>query len=90
MALVSQLLETRNWSTLTGQSTRPGEDSTGAGAEREWGFGPQSKAEIAQGIQRSKRSTGTTRTHRPAAGWPGGVLRTQRTTQPSCELDVLF
>ena len=31
------------------ESTGPGEDSTGAGAEREWGFDPQSKAEIAQG-----------------------------------------
>jgi hypothetical protein len=40
---------------------------------------PQSKAELAQGEykgQRSKGGTGTTRTHRRAAGWPGGVLRT--------------
>jgi hypothetical protein len=29
---------------LTGQSARPGEDSTGAGAERLLGFDPQSKA----------------------------------------------
>jgi hypothetical protein len=31
-------------STLTGESARPGEDSTGASAEREGGFDPQSKA----------------------------------------------
>jgi hypothetical protein len=31
------------------ESASPGEDSTGACAEREWGFDPQSKAELAQG-----------------------------------------
>jgi hypothetical protein len=36
---------------LTGQSDRPGEGPTGAGAEWEWGFDPQPpiKAEVAQG-----------------------------------------
>jgi hypothetical protein len=29
------------------ESTSPGEDSTGAGAERELGFDPQPKAELA-------------------------------------------
>jgi hypothetical protein len=53
-------------SSLTGEITSPGEDPTGAGAEREWGFDPQSKAELAQGeykVQRSKGKggTGTTR-----------------------------
>jgi hypothetical protein len=42
-------------STLTGQSTRPGEDSTGAGAERELGFDPKSKAELAQGEYKGAR-----------------------------------
>jgi hypothetical protein len=44
-------------------------------------------------VQRSKGSTGTTRTRRRAApGWPGGVLRTQRTTQPSwmCSFDDIW
>jgi hypothetical protein len=38
-----------NWSTVTGESPSPGEDSTGASAEREGGFDPQPKAELAQG-----------------------------------------
>ena len=41
-------------------------------------------------VQRSKGSTGSTRTHRRAPrGGPGGVLRTQRTIQPSwmCSFD---
>ena len=75
---------------LTGQSTRPGEDPTGAGAERESGFGPQSKAELAQGEYKGAREvlTGTTRTHRPAAGWPGGGAKDP--TDDPAELDVLF
>ena len=70
---------------LTGQSARPGEDSTGAGAEREWGFDPQSKAELAQGEYKGAREV-LARHGRTAQPWggPGGVLRTQRTTtQPS-------
>jgi hypothetical protein len=42
-------------STVTGEITSPGEDSTGAGAEREWGFDPQSKAEVAQGEYKGAR-----------------------------------
>jgi hypothetical protein len=77
---------------LNGQRVRgPGEDSMGAGAEREWGFDPnrRPRSRSAGRVQRSKGGTGTTRTHRPAAGWPGGVLRIQRTTQPSwmCSFD---
>jgi hypothetical protein len=78
---------------VTGESTNPGgEDPTGASAEREGGFDPQPKAELAQGEYKGAREAlarGTTRKHRPAAGWPGGVLRTQRTTQPSwlCSFD---
>jgi hypothetical protein len=41
--------------TATGKSTRPGEDSTGAGAERESGFDPQSKVELAQGEYKGAR-----------------------------------
>jgi hypothetical protein len=83
----------RNSSPVTGKSASPGEDPTGAGAERELGFDPQSKAELAQGegVQRSKGSTGTTRTHRRAAGW-GGVARggAKDPTDGPAELDVLF
>jgi hypothetical protein len=66
------------------ESTRPAEDPAGAGAEREWGFDPQPKAELAHGEykeeRRSKGSTGTTRTHAHTArpwgvGWPGGCAR---------------
>jgi hypothetical protein len=46
-------------STVTGEitTTSPGEDSTGAGAERESGFDPQSKskAELAQGEYKGAR-----------------------------------
>jgi hypothetical protein len=37
------------------ESTSPGEDSTGAVAERELGFGPQPKAELAQGEYKGAR-----------------------------------
>jgi hypothetical protein len=80
----------RKSSTLTGQSTRPGEDSTGAGAEREWDFDPQSKAEVAQGEYKGAREVLARHGHTAQPwGWPGGVLRTQRTTQPSwmCSFD---
>ena len=78
---------------LTGQITSPGEDSTtGAGAERELGFDPQPKAELAQGEYKGAREVLARHVHAAeprAAGWPGGVLRTQRTTQPSwmCSFD---
>jgi hypothetical protein len=68
---------------LNGQCVRgPGEDSTGAGAERELGFDPQPTEGRARAgrVQRSKGSTGTTRTHRRAAGWPRGVPRTKDPT----------
>jgi hypothetical protein len=73
-------------STVTGESTAPGEDPTGASAEREGGFGPQSKAGRAQGEYKGAREALArhARPHRPVVGWPGGVLRTKRTTQPSC------
>jgi hypothetical protein len=80
---------------VTGQSARPGGDSTGAGAERELGvlgFDPQPKAELAQGEYKGAREALARHVHTAeprAAGWPGGVLRTQRTTQPSwmCSFD---
>ena len=37
------------------ESTGPGEDSTGAGAERELGFDPQPKAELTQGEYKGAR-----------------------------------
>jgi hypothetical protein len=83
----------RNWSTLTGQSARPGEaDPTGAGAERESGFDPQSKAELAQGEYKGARevlSTGTTPTYTPPSR---GVARggAKDPTDDPAELDVLF
>jgi hypothetical protein len=81
------------WSTLTGQSTSPGEDPTGAGAEREWGFNAQSQAEIARGEYNGAREVLARHVHivHTAQPWggPGGVLSSQRTTQPSwiCSFD---
>jgi hypothetical protein len=69
---------------LTGESARPGEDSTGAGAERKRGFDHQPKAEIAQGEYKGAREVLAQHVHTAQPwGGPGGVLRTQRTTQPS-------
>jgi hypothetical protein len=73
-------------SAVTGESTGPGGDSTGASAEREGGIGHQSKAGLAQGGYKGAREVLARHdrtTHYPAVGLPGGVLRTQRTTQPS-------
>ena len=74
-----------------GQCVRgPGEDSTGAGAERELGFDPQPKAELAQGEYKGAREVLARHVHTAEPrGGPGGVLRTQRTTQPSwmCSFD---
>jgi hypothetical protein len=79
---------------VTGKSTSPGKDSTGAGAERESGFDPQSKAKLAQGEYKGARARevlpGTTRAHRPAAS--RGVARgdAKDPTDDPAELDVLF
>jgi hypothetical protein len=75
---------------LTGQSARPGEVFTGAGAERELGFDPQSKAELAQGEHKGAREVLARRTHRPAVGWPGGGAKDPTDDLPAPELDVLF
>jgi hypothetical protein len=72
------------------ESASPGEDSTGAGAERELGFDPQSKAELAQGEYKGAREVLARHVYTAEPwGGPGGVLRTQRTTQPSwmCSFD---
>jgi hypothetical protein len=55
------------------ESTRPGEDSTGAGAERELSFDPQSKAELAQGEYKGAREILALHVHtaQPRGG-PGG------------------
>jgi hypothetical protein len=60
-------------SAVTGESTSPGEDPTGASAEREGegGFDPQSEGRRARGEYKGARGVlgaGTTRPHRPAAG----------------------
>jgi hypothetical protein len=66
------------------ESTSPGEDPTGAGAERELGFDPQPKAELAQGEYKGAREVLARHVHTAEPrGGPGGVLRTQRTTQLS-------
>jgi hypothetical protein len=83
---------------LTGQSTRPGEDSTGAGAEREWGFDPQShqsKAEVAQGEYKGAREVLALARHahtaQPRGGPAGEVLSAKDPTDdPASELDVLI
>jgi hypothetical protein len=62
----------------------------GAGAEREWGFDPQSKAEVAQGEYKGARGVLTRHVHtaQPRGG-PGGVCAKDPTGDPA-ELDVLF
>jgi hypothetical protein len=62
---------------LNGQCVRgPGEDPTGAGAEREWGFDfhPQSKAEVAQGEYKGAREVLARHVYTAAQprGGPGG------------------
>ena len=76
---------------LNGQCVRgPGEDSTGAGAERELGFDPQPKAELAQARASTKEQ---------GKYWHGtytpprrGVARggAKDPTDDPAELDVLF
>jgi hypothetical protein len=61
-------------SPVTGlESTRPRGDSTGASAEREGGFDPQPKAELAQGEYKGAREV-LARHGRTAQPWggPGG------------------
>jgi hypothetical protein len=57
-----------------GQCVRgPGEDSTGAGAERELGFDPQPKAELAQGEYKGAREVLARHVHTAEPrGGPGG------------------
>jgi hypothetical protein len=76
---------------LTGKSTRPGEDSTGAGAERELGFDPQSKAEVAQGEYKGAREVLARHVDTytpPSRGVARGGVKDQ--TDDPAELDVLF
>jgi hypothetical protein len=70
------------------ESTSPGEDSTGAGAEREWGFDPQPKAEIVQGEYKGALEVLARHIHtaQPRGG-PGGA---KDPTDDPAELDVLF
>jgi hypothetical protein len=60
-------------STVTGESTGPGEDPTGASAEWGGGFEPQSKAGLAQGGYKGAREV-LARHGRTAQPWggPGG------------------
>jgi hypothetical protein len=76
-------------STVTGESTSPGEDPTGASAEREGGFDPQPKAELAQGEYKGARDKGSTGTTRPPSR---GVARggAKDPTGDPAELHVLF
>jgi hypothetical protein len=70
-ALVSHERQTGwNWSAVTGESTSPGEDPTGASAEREGGFDPQSKAGLAQGVDKGAW-VGLARLGRTALPWGG-------------------
>ena len=74
--------------TVTGKSTSPGEDPTGAGAERELGFDPQSKAELAQGEYKGAREVLARHVHTAEPrGGPGGA---KDPTDDPAELDVLF
>jgi hypothetical protein len=77
---------------LTGQSARPGEDSTGAGAERELGFDPQSKAELAQGEYKGASAQQGRYWHDTYTPPSRGVARgcAKDPTDDPAELDVLF
>jgi hypothetical protein len=78
-----------NWSTVTGESTSPGEDPTGASAEREGGFDPQPKAELAQGEYKIAREV---LAHDTAAPPSRGVARggAKDPTDDPAELHGLF
>jgi hypothetical protein len=86
-----EMPESRNPSTATGKSTSPGGDSTGAGAERESGFDPQSKAELAQGECKGAREVLVLARHVHTAH-SRGVARggAKDPTDDPAELDVLF
>jgi hypothetical protein len=63
----------RNSSPVTGKSASLGEGPTGPGAERELGFDPQSKAELAQGEYKGAREVLARHVHTAeprGAGWP--------------------
>jgi hypothetical protein len=66
-----------NWSKVAGYRTREhqprGGPHAGAGAEREWGFDPQLKAEVAQGEYKGAREVLARHVHtaQPRGG-PGG------------------
>jgi hypothetical protein len=84
-------------STATGEITSPGEDPTGAGAEREWGFAltpnRQSKAELVQGEYKGAREVPARHVHtahRPVAGWPVARGGAKDPTDDPAALDVLF
>jgi hypothetical protein len=73
----------RKPSALTGKSTSPGEDSTGAGAERESGFDPNRRP--------SSRRASTKEQGKytpPSRGVARGVAKDP--TDDPAELDVLF
>ena len=79
MASISFLIHGSKWQTGSKlqvtvlESTSPGEDSTGAGAERELGFDPQSKAELAQGEYKGAREVLARHVHTAEPrGGPGG------------------
>ena len=57
---------------VTGNGTSPGKDSTRAGAERESGFGPQSKAELAQGEYKGAREALARHRGHGRTAQPGG------------------
>jgi hypothetical protein len=93
MAQNDKLAVSRIKTRLNGQCVRgPGEDSTGAGAEREWGFDPQSKAELAQGEYKGAREVLARHAHtaQPAVGWPVARGGAKDPTDDPAELDVLF
>ena len=78
--------------TLTAIYTHLHQNGHHFSAQIKWlGFDPQPNAELAQGEYKGAREVLARHVHTAEPrGGPGGVLRTQRTTQPSCELDVLF
>jgi hypothetical protein len=88
---MSQLVESRRLPYSRAPGPGRTQDSTGAGAEREWGVDPQSKAELAQGEYKGAMEVLARHVHTAQPwGGPGGGGGAKDPTDDPAELDVLF
>jgi hypothetical protein len=77
-------------SAVTGESTGPGGTPRELARSGRGALTPNRRSRARAGrVQSSKGSTGTTRPHRPAAGWPGGGAK-DPTDDPAELQHVLF